>query len=192
MTAKNCRTSRTALTFLAAILLPLTSCSLNYSQGPGTEEVTPELIFSDTTFHRYEKASLSMELNAATIEQYKKGSSFASNARFKTWNDSAELETEGRCALIDINSKDSIYTLFNEILIKNYSQNVEIQAQALRWNANTEQLTSKADDTVYLKKDDVAVKGTGFSASGAGKSFVFSGSVEGTIIKEDNDEVKQQ
>ena len=133
-----------------------------------------------------------MELNAATIEQYKKGSSFASNARFKTWNDSAELETEGSCALIDINSKDSIYTLFNEILIKNYSQNVEIQAQALRWNANTEQLTSKADDTVYLKKDDVAVKGTGFSASGAGKSFVFSGSVEGTIIKEDNDEVQQQ
>ncbi len=84
-----------------------------------------------------------------------------------------------------MNSKDEIYTLFKDIFIQNYSQNLEIQAQNLKWNGKTEQLTSSKDESVFLKKDNIELQGKAFSASGVSQSFNFAGEVKGSLTTQE-------
>ncbi|MFA6938166.1 MAG: LPS export ABC transporter periplasmic protein LptC, partial [Treponema sp.] len=160
----------------------LSSCSLNYDQGTNTESSVPEFTFTNATFNRYENDKLTMELNALKLEQYKDdGATYGQNVNFTTWNKNQELETEGKCGLLNANTKDDIYTLFNDIVIKSYEQNMEIYAQNLKFNAKTEQLTSGASDKIQIKRDDINIEGRGFSASGVSRSFAFTESVNGSI-----------
>jgi len=170
--------------FLATVpfLFLLSSCSLNYDQGTNTESSVPEFTFTNATFNRYENDKLTMELNALKLEQYKDdGATYGQNVNFTTWNKNQELETEGECGLLNANTKDDIYTLFNDIVIKSYEQNMEIYAQNLKFNAKTEQLTSGASDKIQIKRDDINIEGRGFSASGVSRSFAFTESVNGSI-----------
>ena len=170
--------------FLATVpfLFLLSSCSLNYDQGTNTESSVPEFTFNNATFNRYENDKLTMELKALKLEQYKDdGATYGQNVNFTTWNKNQEKETEGSCGLLNANTKDDIYTLFNDIIIKSYEQNMEIYAQNLKFNAKTEQLTSGASDKIQIKRDDINIEGRGFSASGVSRSFAFTESVNGTI-----------
>lgn|SRR5574344_27226 len=167
---------------LLAAIVPLASCSINYNQEAPDESTIPEFVFNDATFYRYENSKLSMALQAARLEQYKNdGASYARSVTFQSWNDKSEIDTEGSVGLLCINTKDNIYTLFNDIIIKNNEQKVEIHADNLKWNSDTEQLTSGRNDTVVLKRDDVELEGKGFSASGVSRAFSFTQPVKGTI-----------
>ena len=170
------------------VLLTLSSCTLRYGQQVNSEDSVPELTFSNVQLTRYEEANPSLQLNAIQIEQYKNNSIYAQDATFTTWNKEQEVETEGSCVLLGIETKEERYTLFNNILIKNYSENVRIQADSLRWNGKTEQLTSGANDRVTLTKDDMQLTGTGFSASGISRQYSFSGKVSGTVTNEGGQE----
>ncbi len=176
------------------LLFPLTlilflSCSLNYGEQVDTQNSVPEFIFKNTSYKKYKDSKLSMEMNASIIEQYKTNSlSYADNAKFKTWNEDGELETEGSCALLSMDQTEKLYTMFKSIVIKNYSQSMEIQAENLKWNGQNEQLVSGVSDLVFLKKDKLELEGTGFSASGVSKSFEFTGKVTGSMDTSKSDE----
>ena len=51
----------------------------------------------------------------------------------------------------------------------------------LKWNGQTEQLTSGRSDMVKIEKDDTIMRGSGFTASGISKTFSFRGNITGTI-----------
>lgn len=158
----------------------LQSCSLQYNQTVYAEEYIPEFIFNDVEFTRYENYSRVVQLKAEKLEQYKNtAAAYAQSVNFYTW-DSNKLDTEGSCLYLSINSKDQIYSLFTDILIKNYGQDMEIQAQNLRWNGNTEQLTSGIGDLVTVSTQNMTVEGVGFSASGISNTFSFDYDVDGT------------
>lgn len=176
---------------IAALLL--SACSLDYGEQVNASAQVPELTFRNSTYSRYQDGKLSVRLEADTLEQYKgTQGSFAGNAHFLTWSDSGELETEGTCALLGINSSTEIYTMFSNILLKNYKQNMEIKAQNLKWNGKTEQLTSGKTDTVFLHRDNMELYGTGFSASGVSQTFSFDAPVSGTIETASDTEQNQQ
>ena len=158
------------------------SCSLDYNQGTNSEAAIPEFLFSNATFNRYEDNRLTMSLEALQLEQYKSdGATYGQDVSFKTWNKKNELDTVGTCGLLSANTKDKIYTLFNNIVLKSNTQNVEIYADNLKWDGNSEQLTTGVTDKVSIKRDDVYIEGRGFSASGVSRSFAFSQPVSGTI-----------
>lgn len=176
------KTLRSSLILLSGLLL--FSCSLNYDEQVNSEGVVPEFIFTNTRFTRYENKNRTMELEAEKLEQYKSDSaSFAKNAVFTTWKNDGSIDTKGSCVLLSINTTDKIYTLFNDIVLKNEGQNVEIHAQNLRWDGKSEQLVSGSNDTVHIKKDNLELEGSGFSASGVSQSFHFSKAVHGTITE---------
>ena len=169
--------------FFSALLI---SCSLNYDEQVKSEGVVPEFTFTNAKFSRYEGKKKSMELDAESLEQYKSDSaSFAKNATFRTWKKDGTLETEGKCILLGLNTNDKIYTMFNDIILKNFEQELEIHAQNLKWDGATEQLVSGKNDTVRIKRGDLELEGKGFSASGLSKSFSFSQRVNGTIIEKE-------
>lgn len=170
------------LEILLITLILFTSCSLNYGEEKDTEESNPEFVFKNAKFHRFEDKKIVMQLAAERLEQYKTNNAmFGQNITFTTWNKNDDIENSGKCALLDINNKDKVYYLFKEIIVRNIDQNVQIRAENLKWDSNSEQLTSGINDIVTVKRDDLEIKGKGFSASGISKSFSFNQTVQGVI-----------
>lgn len=165
----------------------LISCSLKYDEEVNADNISPELEFENVRYKKYEENSISSEIQAEFIEQYKgDGSAYARNAEFKAWNKDTELTAEGSCTIMSLNSDTETYILLNDININNLEQNFRIKAENLKWNGKSEQLTSSESDTVYLSRDDIEIEGQGFFASGVSKSFRFSKPVSGIITTEDS------
>ncbi len=176
---------------LLIFFVPLSSCSLKYDEKEkeNKNENTPEFIFEDLTFSRFENNYLKSNLTAKVLEQYAdKESSYGKDITFETYSDTGELETEGRCSLISINSKSEIYTMYTNIMIKNISQGFELKAESLKFNSKTEQLTSAKNDKVFISKDNTQMEGVGFSASAVSNSFKFEGNVKGTYTSDDEED----
>ena len=162
-------------------------CSLNYGNSTSVKESVPELVFEQAAFYRYQKGNLKMNLSSKSLEQYKSGDSYyASGASFYFRDDQGKLETSGSCGLLGIDNQEDIYLLFEGIEIENIPQKISLQAEALKWNGKTEQLTSDSNGKVMLKRDDLEFWGTGFSASGVSGMFSFESNVNGKIIASDS------
>ncbi|MBR6192587.1 MAG: LPS export ABC transporter periplasmic protein LptC [Treponema sp.] len=155
------------------------SCSLEYDQVVHAEEYIPEIVFENAQFTRYENYSRVVRLVAEKLEQYKDtADAYAKSASFYTW-DKGNLDTEGSCKYLSLNTREQIYTMFSDILIKNYSQDLELKAQNMKWNGNTEQLTAGAGETVYIRHEGLTMEGAGFSASGISRTYSFDYDVVG-------------
>ncbi|MBQ0052540.1 MAG: LPS export ABC transporter periplasmic protein LptC [Treponema sp.] len=179
----------------AAFLLSLfSSCSLEYLKSENSENTTPEFIFNRANFTRYETGLVKMRMKAEKIEQYKSdGSSYAKNAEFDSYNSKGELETSGNCGLMESNTNSEKYKLFDRIYLNMVSQKMEINAENLFFDKKTEQVTSDINSEVFIKKEDMTITGTGFTASGISKSFTFEDQVSGTITtSNDEDEDIQE
>ena len=165
-------------------------CSLNYSDGKkNVESEVPEFVFSNADFSRWEKNKRTLSMRARTLEQYKGGGTYADSVSFTAYDDDGSAETEGSCGLVAFDAKQKIYSLYDGIELTSRSKNVTITADELRWDGNTEQLTSRRTDTITMKKNGTIVRGSGFSASGVSNRFVFTGAVSGTVeIDEDAEE----
>ena len=167
---------------LLAISLSLFSCTLKYGEELANESVLPEFIFENSTFTRYEDNIKTINLNAERLEQYKSGKSmYAKNVSFNIFDNNGNLETSGKCGLMGADTKTEKYLLFENIEISQEKDDIAISAQALKWDGKTEQLTSGLDDVVSIKKEGTQIRGSGFSASGVSRNFVFTGYVSGSI-----------
>ena len=164
-------------------------CSLNYSDGKkNVESEVPEFVFSNADFSRWEKNKRTLSMRARTLEQYKGGGTYADSVSFTAYDDDGSAETEGLCGLVAFDAKQKIYSLYDGIELTSRSKNVTITADELRWDGNTEQLTSRRTDTITMKKNGTIVRGSGFSASGVSNRFVFTGAVSGTVETDEDAE----
>jgi len=168
--------------FLFATVLMFFSCSLRYEDTVSANERVPEFVFKDAKLVRYENKNRTVELSAAEIEKYENSpQNYAKNVQFKAYNDKQELTTEGSCNYIYLNLDTKLYELYGNITLYAKDQNMYFYADILRWNEQTEQLTSGRSDFVKIQKDDTVIYGSGFSASGISRSYTFTGSVSGDI-----------
>ena len=170
---------------MSTAVMLLFSCSLNYTTEVSTESVVPEFSFTNMVLRRYTDDSIEMEITADSMEQYKNnGGNYILNAKFKTWDKDSVLQTWGKCSLLGVDSIKETYTLFNDIVINNYENDIEIHASALKYDGKTESLTSGEDDNVYIKRKGVEIEGSGFSANGIDQSFSFAKLKSGQIETE--------
>ena len=148
------------------------------------ENIVPEFVFSNAKMTRYENNSVTLELNAETIEQYKNSSqTFAKDVKFSSYEKN-KLVTEGSCNFIGANTDSELYSLYGDIKLFSKEQNVNFFADELKWNGKTEQLVGGKSDTVRIEKDNTVIIGSGFAASGVSGNFSFSGTVSGDIETE--------
>ena len=162
-------------------------CSLKYSQSYQDESNVPEFIFTDAVYTKYEDDAKKLSLSAGVLEQYKEGNSmYARDVSFQLLKKTGEIETEGSCKLLSANSDEEKYTLYNDIKIKNFDENLEVTAGSIRWNGKSEQLTSSRNDMVTIKKGDTTMQGSGFSASAISKKFAFTGVITGEFEKNED------
>ena len=162
-------------------------CSLKYSQSYQDESNVPEFIFTDAVYTKYEDDAKKLSLSAGVLEQYKEGNSmYALDVSFQLLKKTGEIETEGSCKLLSANSDEEKYTLYDDIKIKNFDENLEVTAGSIRWNGKSEQLTSSRNDMVTIKKGDTTMQGSGFSASAISKKFAFTGVITGEFEKNED------
>lgn len=162
-------------------------CSLKYSQSYQDESNVPEFIFTDAVYTKYEDDAKKLSLSACVLEQYKEGNSmYARDVSFQLLKKTGEIETEGSCKLLSANSDEEKYTLYDDIKIKNFDENLEVTAGSIRWNGKSEQLTSSRNDMVTIKKGDTTMQGSGFSASAISKKFAFTGVITGEFEKNED------
>ena len=167
---------------LLVISISLFSCTLKYGEDIANESVLPEFIFENSTFTRYEDNVKTINLNAERLEQYKSGKSmYAKNVLFNIFDTDGNMETSGKCGLMGADTKTEKYLLFENIEINQKKDDISISAQALKWDGKTEQLTSGLNDVVSITKEGTQIRGSGFSASGVSRNFVFTGYVSGSI-----------
>ena len=166
----------------AGTLLLACSCSLSYNVQAQDESRVPEFTFRDAHFKRYEDNEQTFSVEAKRMEQYAAYPvTYAQDAEFKIWNEDNEVETEGSCGLLGMHSDGQHFTLFRDILIKNYKQEMELHADKLKWNAENGQIVSDTISTVQVIKGNLTISGTGFSADSKTKDFSFATSANGSI-----------
>lgn len=176
-----------ALLFVAVFLVLSSACSLKYDEATNAEETNPEFVFTHAKMIRYKNNAESVKLYAESIEQYKDSNkTYGKNVSFTTYDNEQKVETEGSCGYVFADSDTEIYELYDGIKLYNKAQNTNFFTNMLKWNGKTEQLTGGKRDTAKIEKDGTVIYGTGFSASGVSKSFVFSGTVSGEIETKDN------
>ena len=158
------------------------SCSLKYAETVNAEDKVPEFVFEDTKLVRYENMKPTLEVTAGTLEQYKNtNETYGKDISFISYDDEGKAETEGSCGIIFADTGKKIYELYDDIELYNAPEKMRFQANMLKWNGKTEQLTSGRSDMVKIEKDDTIMRGSGFTASGISKTFSFRGNITGTI-----------
>lgn len=168
--------------FFSVTTFSLLSCSLNYGTEKNSEETVPEFSFTGAVFNRYEDNKISIQLEAEKLEQYKAdGSSYAQAAKFKTYKEDGSLDTEGTCSLLASLTNEEKYSLFDNISINVYSEDLNIAASSLQFNGKTEQLSSSRNQKVTIRRKGTSITGTGFSASGVSHKFNFENQVSGSV-----------
>lgn len=187
-----------------------TSCSLDYASIDTEKSSSPEFVFYDADFTRTEENKKIMHMTASQLEQYSGlDAMYIENASFTMYNSDQEPSITGSCGLLSANMDTDIYHFFQDVHIISYEHDAEVTAENLRWNENTEVLSSELADTVNIstgsgktltnatnldntakkdgfvgKKTRIFIEGTGFSAKGIDLSYSFTGPITGSIIEE--------
>ncbi len=173
-----------AVLFAAAFLS--FSCSLKYNETVNSEDKVPEFVFEDTKMVRYEDNKATLEVSAASLEQYKDtNETYGKDIAFTAFDDEGKAETKGSCGIIFADTGKKIYELYDNIDVYNAPEKMRFYASVLKWNGRSEQLTSGRSDMVKIEKDDTIMRGSGFAASGVSKTFSFRGNITGTIETKD-------
>ena len=167
---------------VAISFLLFSACSLKYENSVSAEDSVPELISENAEFSRTENSKEVFHVKAENLERYKDGRfSYAKGISFQAFNSDGNLASEGKSDFISADSETQEFILLDNIHIKNHQHQTDIFAQSLRWNGNTEQLTSQKDEEVVLQKDNLYFSGKDFSSSAASGKFSFGSNVHGTI-----------
>lgn len=168
--------------YLILAVIIFSSCSLKYGESVNIEEKTPEFIFQDSTITRYEDKKIKVQISTGVLEQYKDSSeTFAKDVSFTAYDDDGLATTEGHCGFLFTDTENELYELYDDIQLFNFDDDTAFYADVLKWNAKNEQLTTGRGNMVRVETDDTVMLGSGFSASGVSKNFVFTGTVSGEI-----------
>ena len=180
------------LIFPVFFIILTTGCSIKYKETPVVDDKVPEFLFTDATMVRYNDKNIAVEVNASELEQYRNSSeSYGKDVSFISYDD-GKVDTKGSCSYVYANSDAEMYELYDNISLDNFTEELRVTAEALKWNGKTEQLTSSRGDAVKIEKEDTTLRGTGFAASGVSKSFSFSGNVIGNVETKDNEKNNPQ
>lgn len=190
------------LTISLFSLILTTSCSLDYGQVFEDNSRVPEFIFNDVKMTRIEEGSQTVALHAGTLEQYKNsGVTYGKQVTFENFDKNGKKTVQGNCTLLSADTDTEIYTLYDNITLTSFEQDIQIIAENLKWNNKNEQLTSGANDKVIIKSGGFdpensasthsEMSGTGFSASSISLSYRFVSDISGTIETDDSNEAQK-
>lgn len=194
---------------LFLLFVSLMSCSLKYDDEEIFSESAPEFIFSGLEMNRVEDNKLTATLTARKLEQYRNDDAmYAENVVFSLYDDNGKINIEGTCNLLSADTKSKTYSLFGNVDVVSYEQDVSMKGENIHWDGKREQLVCGIEDNVEIStgvyqdsseyaspkktsSSKLQILGSGFSASGVSMNYQFQGKVSGTILTDTLEKVEE-
>jgi LPS export ABC transporter protein LptC len=181
---------------LAVLALFSVSCEFENTIPGDTSNATPEFLLEGARITRYENGTLTAELQAGMVEQYKNINSFyGSDISFVIYEKDGTEIGRGQCGLFSADNDTEQYYLFDSIVFENSRDQFELQADALKWSAKHRLLGSEKKGTITIIKSRgdgedgnasrFSLTGAEFSADGNKQTFEFNAPVSGIFETED-------
>lgn len=166
------------------------SCSFDYGTATGKDDLVPEMVLESMTADRYENAALSVALSAQTLEMYRADRIWAAEEisfiQYATGG-TGEIEARGSAGILSVNDADEIYTLGDGVTFELLGDNLFVSANDLRWSKTERTLRGTRSGEVVISMDDgTLVRGVGFFADTASRTYEFTDSVSGMLVSGEN------
>jgi len=165
------------------------SCSFDYGNGEGEGYAVPDMVFESVSADRYENAALSVSISAMTLEMYNSDRIWAaSDISFVQYasDGSSAVEAEGSAGLLLVNDGDETYSLGEGVSFHILEDNLFLSANDLRWSKKNRTLSGARSGEVVLSKDDgTLIRGVGFFADTASRTYEFAENVSGRLVPDD-------
>ncbi len=174
------------------LLLLFSGCSLDY--GPAQiaqklNENTPDLIIYDfqSTSVRHDRKQF--QISASLSETFdQKQQQRLSDVRFSEYDDKGNVITSGTADNALLYTDSNNVELSGHITFHSTQEKATVTCGYLFWDDKARTLTSRADDTVTIKRDSgTSLVGRGFSANVARREVDFSGPVSGTVVAQEGE-----
>jgi len=167
------------------------SCSFDYGTADSKEDMMPEMVLESMTADRYENALLSVAFSAQTLEMYRTDRIWAAEEiSFVQYaaGGTMEIEARGSAGLLLVDDAHEIYTLGDGVSFELLEDNLFVSANDLRWSKKDRTLSGSRTGEVVISKDDgTLVRGIGFFADTASRTYDFAENVSGMLVPGDAD-----
>ena len=173
-------------------LFSLSSCSFDYDNEDGEDKNQPDIVMENVEYVRVRSLDPQARFQAERLERYEeRGIIELRNFSFEQFgNRGEEVNTYGRAgsASIEINSGD--IRMDDEVRIDIDTEDLAIETKWLEWKDKARTLTSGDEEEVSIYQESgTDFTGTGFRADARRRTWEFAGSVSGTYIYDDEEEV---
>jgi LPS export ABC transporter protein LptC len=169
------------------ILLTLFSCSFAEDASDKKDPaVHPDLSLYNTTYKIGRSDGNPFIIEADRIDIYKKDNKALGNGiSFTKYDDQGELDLQGTCNSIDIDTKNEDAKLTGNVSLNIEKEGLLVQSLLIKWDSETSTLDTGDGEVTVIWEDENKIIGKGFTANLRTRVFEF-GKIKNGIINEKN------
>jgi LPS export ABC transporter protein LptC len=173
------------------IALLLSACSFDYSGTGGAEKGLPDIVMDNVEYVRVRSLDPQARLQAERVERYEeRGIMELRNFSFEQFgNHGEDVNAYGRAgsASFEIDSGD--IHMADGVRVDVESEDIAIETARLEWKDKDRALSAGAGDEVHVYQENgTAFTGIGFQANARSRTWLFTDTVSGTYIYDDEEE----
>ena len=177
----------TAATLLVGALLAA-GCSFDYTEaGPSPDELleqVPETELTDVTRTIVRDGRVVAEIEAQQVFNFRRRArTILLDVQYTEYDGAGNAVTSGSAERATYYTERKDAELAGSIRLRSDSQEVRLEAQALRWEDERRRLVTGPEAVVEIVRDDGSqVTGTGLEVDVRRKTIRFTGPVSGTLV----------
>ncbi len=192
------RYPRTAYNFMVllvikCITLLILNCTFDYTEASFDDSLDkdiPEIVATNVLLG-FDRGKL-VTLQAEELEVYsEKKEQEIKGLRFREESEDGRATIYGNADRATIESDSKNVILRGAIRVRSDKDEVDFEASFLQWIDKKKRIEGKASESFVLKRDDGSyIEGKGFSADGETRKMEFSNGLQGILVVEDKDDLK--
>jgi LPS export ABC transporter protein LptC len=176
---------------ILAAALAAAGCSIEGGpgvEGPPAGEI-PDTVAVGVVHRVHRDGRLSLELSAARAETWNDAQeTILSDARFVEFDPDGAAATVGEAGRVVFHADTENAEVSGGVRVRSEQEEGTVTARSLSWDNTTRRLSAPPEETVTLRRDDgTSIAGTGFLGDFRARQLVFSGPVEGTYVRSDDE-----
>jgi LPS export ABC transporter protein LptC len=175
---------------IALCIALLAGCSLDYQEAVAEEQAAdnlPDTVAIGLVHKIHKDGRLSLQLEASRAESYNSRSqTVLTDAHFVEFDSSGGTATEGTASRVIFHTDTQNAEITGKVHVHSSTEKGDVTAESLSWENKTKMLTAPPAETVKITKDDgSSLSGSGFKGDFGRREVTFSGPVEGTYVRTD-------
>ncbi len=177
----------------AIFFIQFVGCSLDYSDAYVSDDMSEDI--PDSVFENFRYTSIKEGSPAFLIEGDKaeffvnKEETYLTNVRFTEYGSDGDVATEGRADSAVYFTGTENAEIEGNLRFYSSTESATVTAEYLYWDNQEKRLRGSNDGTVSVREDSGSrIQGVGFEADVRRKEVMFSGSVTGRYVPEEQNE----